>query len=88
MHAAAGGSSPHKLITWVNGVYWRRYTECGVCVEVCKEYEHNAITIVNGAASIDKTKCDMCLWCMQLCPYDCIDIWKLFVMEAPGVPAE
>ena len=76
MEGVSGGT--HKLITWVNGVYWRRCSECGMCVQVCKEEGIGAISLVNGAASVDKSKCNFCLMCMEECPENCIDIWRLF----------
>ena len=69
----AGGQV--KPITWVNGVYWRRCTECGRCIETCL---FEAITIVNGAASIDKDKCAGCNQCYYYCPQHCIDPSTLY----------
>jgi anaerobic sulfite reductase subunit C len=40
-------------------------SECGACIEACKE---NAITVQNVQPSIDKSKCLFCGQCAKVCP--------------------
>jgi len=43
----------------------------GTCAEVCPD---NAIIIVNGIASVDKTKCSGCGKCINVCPKNIIKL--------------
>lgn len=45
----------------------------GECAKVCK---FGAITVVNGLAQIDSSKCVACKACVRVCPQNLIDIIK------------
>lgn len=44
---------------------------CGKCVERCRQ---QAITISNGRAEIDQSKCVYCGYCARVCPQFCIKV--------------
>ncbi|MGD2175655.1 MAG: 4Fe-4S binding protein [Candidatus Brocadiaceae bacterium] len=44
-------------------------TGCGICEDVCPV---EAVTLVNGVASIDQEECTECLTCVDECPVEAI----------------
>jgi electron transfer flavoprotein alpha subunit len=44
-------------------------TGCGICVDSCPV---EAISLVDGVASIDQAECTQCLTCVDECPVEAI----------------
>ena len=44
-------------------------TGCGICVDVCPA---EAISLVEGVATVDPEKCTQCLSCLDECPVEAI----------------
>lgn len=44
---------------------------CGRCAEGCRQ---KAISIINGRASVDESKCVFCGYCARMCPQFCIKV--------------
>lgn len=45
---------------------------CGACVNKC---DHKALTLENGAVSIDRARCVLCGYCSTVCPEFCIKVY-------------
>jgi len=58
-------STPKRLVVekWCEG--------CGKCADKCG---FSAITIVNGKATIDESRCMLCGYCARVCPNFCIKV--------------
>lgn len=44
---------------------------CGRCVASCK---NGALSLVNGKATVDSSKCALCSYCARVCPQFCIKV--------------
>ena len=73
-----------NAITWERDYYFVRgrckSTRCSKqCINACK---YNAITIVNGKASINMEKCTRCGDCVSVCPYNAINPAKVILNQS------
>jgi len=59
-----------------------RCTGCRKCADVCPG---NAITMVDGLATVDLGKCIKCYCCHELCEYDAIDLDRPALMRLLGI---
>ena len=68
---------------WIDAA---RCMGCGVCVDVCPA---DAITLMDGRASIEEQKCTGCGACADVCPEDAIQpvIQGELVLPLPVGPA-
>ncbi len=48
--------------------------KCKRCATVCRDNGYGAITIDDGNVSVNKSKCDGCGLCSQVCMKDCINL--------------
>jgi Fe-S-cluster-containing hydrogenase component 2 len=53
-------------------------TGCRKCEEICPE---GAISIVDGAARVDLSRCIRCYCCHELCEYDAIELERPLLLR-------
>jgi ferredoxin len=63
--SASEGESKRRLIVedWCEG--------CGECVKVCG---FGALTLSDGTAQVDTSKCMLCGYCARVCPHFCLKV--------------
>jgi len=64
LESVIGEATKHLVVEdWCQG--------CGKCQEKCG---FGAIAIINGKATVDKSKCMLCGYCARVCPYFCLKV--------------